>query len=187
MAMQLPVTKGKTDSSASAQAFVHKINNLKTQPSSYWIGISNTHLPAAVSWGLAIAITWYLAKFIWALVPMQQDFDWTVMPASTAAAKPVSGNKVNYRTIVAAHLFGDAGADAVLSKAIDAPETRLNLKLRGAVAAEDDALSHAIIADGNGKDNVYFLKETVPGGAKLHEVYPDRVILNRSGSLETRT
>ena len=69
--------------------------------------------------------------------------------------------------------------------AIDAPETQLNLQLRGTIAAGDETMAHAIIADGNGKDKVYFINDAVPGGAVLHEVYTDRVILNRAGILET--
>ncbi|MDP7042290.1 MAG: type II secretion system protein N, partial [Gammaproteobacteria bacterium] len=35
------------------------------------------------------------------------------------------------------------------------------------------------------QDEVYFIRDRVPGGALLHEVHPDRVILNRGGTLET--
>jgi len=37
---------------------------------------------------------------------------------------------------------------------------------------------------GTAVDKVYFIRDALPGGALLHEVYPDRVILNRAGSLE---
>jgi general secretion pathway protein C len=66
----------------------------------------------------------------------------------------------------------------------NAPETQLNLELRGAVAAADERFAHAIIADGSGTEKVYFLKDSVPGGAVLQRVQPDRVILNRGGVLE---
>ena len=167
--------------------FRHKINQLKAQPASHWINVANTQLPSAVTVLLAIGIAWYLARFIWVLVPIEQEFDWSVKPSYSGGSFRASSSSVavNFQTIVDAHLFGVAGAEPVQTAAIDAPETRLNLKLRGTLAAGDDSMAHAIIADGNGKDNVYFVNDSLPGGAVLHEVYPDRVILNRAGTLET--
>jgi general secretion pathway protein C len=83
-------------------------------------------------------------------------------------------------------LFGQAKSDGDTSASAqaNAPETNLNLKLRGAIAAEDSKYAHAIIADGSGPEKVYFLKDMVPGGATLQSVQTDRVILNRGGVLE---
>jgi general secretion pathway protein C len=52
------------------------------------------------------------------------------------------------------------------------------------VASADAGEAHAIIADGSGKDQVYFLRDPIPGGATLQQVRVDRVILNRRGTLE---
>jgi general secretion pathway protein C len=96
-------------------------------------------------------------------------------------------NGQNYQTIVDSHLFGTAGAESapiVAEETDDAPDTRLNLKLRATVSAEDQAIAHAIITDGSGKENVFFVRDSIPGGATLHRVHPDRVILNRGGVLE---
>jgi general secretion pathway protein C len=167
--------------------FIHKINELRTQPPTFWIELANTRLPGALCALLILAIALYLAKFVWVLVPLQSSFDWSVKPAANNSALPLNSDstQVNYRTIVSAHIFGEAGAQPVLTKAVDAPDTRLNLKLRGTIAAGDDKFAHAIIGDGKGKNEVYFIKDSVPGGAVLHAVYPDRVILNRAGTLET--
>jgi general secretion pathway protein C len=167
--------------------FQHKINDLKSRPAGYWIALANNRLPAMVSLLLVVLIAWYLAKLVWVLVPAETNFDWSARPAfsSSAAGSGDASVAVDFNAVVSAHLFGNAGAEPVVNQqAIDAPETRLNLKLRGTIAAGDENFAHAIIADGNGKDNVYFIKDTVPGGAVLHEVYPDRVILNRAGTLE---
>ncbi len=53
------------------------------------------------------------------------------------------------------------------------------------MAATDNEVAHAIISDGSGNEKVYFLKSSIPGGATLHRVHADRVILNRGGVLET--
>ena len=66
----------------------------------------------------------------------------------------------------------------------DAPDTRLNLKLRATVSAEDQEFAHAIVADSAGKEKVYFIRDSIPGGATLHKVQTDRIILNRGGVLE---
>lgn len=167
----------------------HKIIQLKLQPTSHWVNATNTHFPPAVSVLLAVAIAWYVARLFWVLVPVEQDFDWSVQPALSSGPSRASPGAatVNFQTIVDAHLFGEAGAEPppIADPTIDAPDTRLNLKLRGTFAAGDESISHAIIADGSGKDAVFFIKDSLPGGAVLHEVYPDRVILNRAGTLET--
>jgi len=164
--------------------FKHKINSFRSLPSSQWAALANDRLPQVASAILVIAIAWSLARFVWAMIPLQQEFDWST-PASVVADGPVSSQPLpDFSVIIGAHLFGEADAEPEPT-AIDAPETRLNLKLRGTIAAGSEEFAHAIIADGNGKDQVFFIDDTVPGGAALHEVYPDKVILNRAGTLET--
>jgi general secretion pathway protein C len=167
--------------------FIHKLSGLRTLPASYWIDAANTRLPGILSGLLILGIAWYLAHFVWTLVPLERDFDWSVRPSGNGSSGSANntGPQVNYRTIVSAHIFGEAGTAPVLTKAVDAPDTRLNLKLRGTIAAGDEKYAHAIIGDGKGKNEVYFVKDAVPGGAVLYEVYTDRVILNRAGTLET--
>jgi general secretion pathway protein C len=165
---------------------VHKINLARAQPVSYWLNSANQHLPAVSSILLVITIAWYMSRLLWVLLPQQDEFDWGIKaPASGSASGQLAGNsRTDFEAITSAHLFGVPGAEPVITT-VDAPETRLDLKLRGAVAADDPAMAHAIIADGKGKDSVYFIKDKVPGGALLHEVHADRVILNRAGALET--
>jgi general secretion pathway protein C len=169
---------------------VHKISALRTRPPTYWLNAANQKLPVWTSGLLVIAIAWYSARLVWALVPQNSDFDWTVQPepAANAMQAAAGSGEVNFGKIAAANLFGVAGAEPTepVNTTEDAPETRLNLKLRGTVAADDPDFAHAIISDGgkNG-EKVYFLKDKLPGGATLHEVHPDKIILNRSGTLET--
>ncbi|MGI9307803.1 MAG: type II secretion system protein GspC [Gammaproteobacteria bacterium] len=142
------------------------------------------HLPGITSVVLVLCIAYYLAKLIWLLVPGGST-DELLIAADAATSGGRGATSIDYDAIVNAHVFGESTGEAPPPKAvIDAPETRLNLKLRGAIAAEDESVAHAIIAEGNGKETVYFLQDAVPGGAKLHEVQADRVILNRGGVLE---
>jgi general secretion pathway protein C len=167
---------------------VQKINFAKNQSGTYWFNQANQHLPGITSVALVVLIAWYLAQIIWLFVPAQRDFDWSVTGPAGGSSSTLSTsmtNNVNFAQIADAHLFGIAGAEPAMQITQDAPETQLNLKLHGTVAADDPKVAHAIIADGKGSGNVYFLEDTLPGGAVLHQVHADRVILNRSGVLET--
>ena len=86
------------------------------------------------------------------------------------------------------HLFGTKpAAPPRTSRPAPAamPETRLQLILRGVFASDDPALAGAIVAERSGKEAFYNVGDTLPGGAVLKEVYPDRIVLQRSGRLET--
>ena len=157
---------------------VHKINGLRARPAAYWVTAANQNLPGWSSWLLVVAIAWYSARLIWAVMPQQDEFDWSVRGAPTSGPTAAVSNSsaVDYSRIAAAHLFGVAGANPVVSQTVDAPETRLDLKLRGTVAADDSSMAHAIIADGRGNDDVPDLfachgskmKRPCTNGARVH-------------------
>ncbi|MCC5795592.1 MAG: type II secretion system protein GspC [Chromatiales bacterium] len=145
--------------------------------------------PFWVSLLMVLLIGWYAARLAWLAWP-QPDPVWIPPPPLTGSARQPA-TSVDPQRIVSARLFGEASAApepaaaAVVEDDIDdAPDTRLNLRLRGAVMADDSRFAHAIIADASGVERVYFLEDSIPGGARLHRVQLDRVILNRNGSLE---
>ncbi|HSF77150.1 MAG TPA: type II secretion system protein N, partial [Steroidobacteraceae bacterium] len=89
----------------------------------------------------------------------------------------------NLAGIVNAHLFGtalQAGVDAA-----SAPATNLRLVLAGTLAGADPGQGWAIIGDTAQNARVYATGTTLPGGARLKEVYADRAILERNGRLES--
>lgn len=150
-------------------------------------GRINESAPFWVSLLLVLLIAWYIARLVWAAWPAAEP-QWIPPPVVMASGQPANASFDPGR-IVAAHLFGVAGADAELppledDNAIDAPDTRLNLRLRGTVMADESRLAHAIIADANGTEKVYFIDDNIPGGARLQRVQLDRVVLNRNGTLE---
>jgi general secretion pathway protein C len=144
-------------------------------------------VPFWLSLVLVVAIGYYGARLVWLLVPGPEPAPWTPPPFSGMPGTG-AGDSSAYASISAAHLFGEVDADTgepLVNETQDAPETQLNLSLRGAVAAADERYAHAIIADGSGVEKVYFMRDPVPGGAVLHRVQADRVILSRGGVLES--
>lgn len=148
---------------------------------------ASNHVPFWMSLTLVILIGYYLAKILWLLYPVADEAPWLPPPAppATRNSSPAPGGQT-YQSIVDAHLFGIAGADdqPAVEETDDAPDTRLNLKLRATVSSDDQTIAHAIIADGAGNEQVFFVRDSIPGGATLHRVHLDRVILNRGGVLE---
>lgn len=93
---------------------------------------------------------------------------------------------VRLRTISDLHLFGVASKQKPVQQApIEAKKTHLKLTLRGVFAADNPEQAMAIIANARGKEKVYRKGETIFSGVKLYAVYPDKVILERSGNFES--
>ena len=88
------------------------------------------------------------------------------------------------RNIAQLHLMGKPAPASSSKQVANAPETTLNLKLLG-VLAGDKEYGYAIISSGGNKVKHYGLGDDVPGGATLHAVYSDRVILERDIRMET--
>jgi len=147
---------------------------------------ANEHLPVIVSTMAVILIGYYVARIFWTLYPAGPSAPW--QPPQVA---PQTGQKTttpaSYATITAAHLFGEVSQEPPPvsgDAALTAPDTSLALQLRGAVAADNPRLAHAIIADGSGNEQVYFVNSTLPGGATVQQIQADRVVLARAGQLE---
>jgi general secretion pathway protein C len=147
---------------------------------------ANEHLPLATSVVAVILIGYYLARLFWLLYPAGPRAPWQPPQQLPQMGQSTPG-AADYATITAAHLFGEVSNEppAVTGDAaLTAPDTSLSLQLRGAIAADDPRFAHAIIADGSGNEQVYFVNSTLPGGATVQQIQADRVILARAGQLE---
>jgi general secretion pathway protein C len=91
---------------------------------------------------------------------------------------------VDIQSILAAHIMGVATPDPAADDGT-APPTSANLVLAGTIATSDPKRGVAIVSDG-GPSKVYAVGDDI-GGAALHSVYLDHVILDRGGALETLT
>ena len=103
---------------------------------------------------------------------------WGPLGATTVPAGEVPANLIS--GIVAAHLFGAArSADA------DVPQTAVQLVLTGVLALPDPKRGLAVLGPNAGAAKLYQVGSAVPGGVSLHAVYPDRVLLDRGGVIES--
>ena len=156
------------------------------------LAAANERLPKWVALLLVVAIAWQLARIAWMLVPADPVGDPVEnRPAGARAGAAAAAGGADVQSIAAAHLFGRADPAAAAAAPPppremheDLAETRLNLSLRGTIAANGGNRSLAIISAQGRDEKVYAVDDTVVSGTTLHAVYPDRVILNTGGALE---
>ena len=162
----------------------------KERPIGQWLSASNRVLPQAATAVLVIGIAYQAARLTWLLVP-GAEFDTpppALPPPSTNSA--TAGRSLDLTPVIDAHLFGEPDATpppVVVMTTVDAPDTSLSLQLTGVLSSDDSSTGWAIIAPSRGDGKAYYVGDAIEntGGASLHAVYGDRVILNRAGRLET--
>jgi general secretion pathway protein C len=94
-----------------------------------------------------------------------------------------SGNpQLLLASVINAHLFGAS----VSLNGTDAPPTTMPLVLTGVIAVTGHPERGQAIIGANATDaRLYSVGAALSGGAHLHAVYDDRVLLERNGALET--
>lgn len=130
---------------------------------------------------LTLLLSWQLAELTWMVVAPEPLI---LKAPSKQASSQVSDGALGTAQY---HLFGEAGEQPVevVTKEVDAPDTRLKLELLGATKASRDEASSAIIAPKGGEGEFYRVGDVVQGRTRLAGVYDDKVILDTNGKLET--
>ena len=107
--------------------------------------------------------------------------------AATPAVRATPGptRALDLAAITNAHLFG--AAPAPKQDGANAPQTSIPLVLTGTIAGNDPRSGLAILGQTAQTAQVHAVGDSVPGGAKLHSVYSDRVVIDRDGQLESLT
>jgi general secretion pathway protein C len=145
-----------------------------------WLSRLQGNGPRLISLALAALIAVELVRIAVSLLngnPVKSP-----QPALANVAQHPQHAALDIQSVVSAHLFGVA-ADSSAQDPANAPQSTANLVLGGTIATQDPKRGVAIISDG-GPAKVYSVGDSV-GGASLHSVYLDRVILDRGGALET--
>jgi general secretion pathway protein C len=149
-----------------------------------WRELSLVHGPRVATWVLALALGVQAALIVTDLTGGKP------LPGSDAPPPPPApaARHVNVAMIANSHLFGNAAPQAKpQGDAADAQPTTIPLVLTGVIAADKPENGLAILGESAANAKVVAVGQPVPGGAKLHSVFPDKVILDRNGTLESLT
>jgi general secretion pathway protein C len=140
-------------------------------------------LPKMAAAGLVVLIAWALANLTWRVLTPAPDMQAQV-PLQAPALIDAPEQRPDYAAQIASlHIFGQVPPEQPV-QLLKAPETHLNLALRGVYATGDDQ-ALAIIASGGRNEKFYRLGDTIAGGPTLKAVYGDRVILQNNLRPET--
>ncbi|MBU2478975.1 MAG: hypothetical protein KKA36_07775, partial [Gammaproteobacteria bacterium] len=138
---------------------------------------------------LGVWLLYRMAVLVWQVVPEPELAEMPATVTDIAAPAPSSAKpRQDVANLVNWHLFGAPNTSEPApntSGPIDAPDTRLNLVLRGVLSSDEPDGARAIIAEPNGNENFFRVGSALPGGAELKEIYADRIILMRAGRHET--
>ncbi len=145
-----------------------------------WRALALTHGPRLATWTLALALGVQAAFIVTDLAGS------TKVPGAARAGAPqmpLRSRSVNVAAITNARLFG-FDPPKQDSDPEHARPSSIPLVLTGIIAASDPRNGLAILGPSPAAAKVYAVGDNVPGGAKLHSVMNDRVMLDRNGSLE---
>jgi len=157
--------------------FVDRIVAPMRRPGTAGRGGINAAAPTLVTLVLVLVIAAQLAALLWRALGSGDETELPPAPVDVNVAQAV-----DLPAIVNAHLFGVAQNSGDPS---DAPATSANLALAGTLAGADPSTGWAIIGATGQSARVYATGSALPGGTKLVAVYPDRVIIDRSGARES--
>lgn len=145
---------------------------------------TNQRLAIIVSLLLIVACTYLLVRVTWMIfLPAEESS--LAISNQTHRVVANQDRQENFRKLSAANLFGESDK-AVVQTARKAPETKLNLTLRGVLAATPNELASAIIAQGKaGREDIYSIGDKMSDGVLIKEIHPTYVVLERNGQLET--
>jgi general secretion pathway protein C len=145
-----------------------------------WLSRLQGDGPRLISWILAVLIAVELARIAVSLLgggPVRSP-----QAAVSNLPPPARHAGLDIQSVVSAHLFGVATVEPAAQDPANAPESTANLVLTGTIATQNPKRGVAIISEG-GPSKVYSVGDNI-GGASLHSVYLDHVILDRGGALE---
>ncbi|MFQ2044257.1 GspC family type II secretion system variant ExeC [Aeromonas veronii] len=146
-----------------------------------------TRVTQLVFLALLIMLAQQSAALTWRLLTLASPQISQPWQPSAVAVNGQSNPRLELGEVSRLALFGKAitKAQAKAAVAANAPRTQLNAQLNGVLASSDPAKSIAIIAM-SGIQNSYGVGDMIDGTqARIRQVYPDRVIIERDGRDET--
>lgn len=152
--------------------------------------LGDKRLRLAVLLLVLAALAHQVSLVVWQLVPSQQQE--AMMPVAFDARGTDAGgvdSGINFQQQASAigrvNLFGKDEVQAAGPVDVEeAPETKLNYKLRGTYFSPDDRLSVAIIEVKPNQSRHYIVDEELDDNITLTRIEEDYVLLNRYGKIE---
>ncbi|HEY0340548.1 MAG TPA: type II secretion system protein GspC [Steroidobacteraceae bacterium] len=145
-----------------------------------WRTLLLAHGPRIATWTLAVLLAVQAAVILTGLGGASR--------APATGANPIVAiprHSVDIAAIDNAHLFGTAAVAQSAGDPRNAPQSTIPLVLTGIISAEDPQTGLAILGQTAATSKVFAVGDNLPGSAKLHSVYSDRVVIDRGGRLET--
>lgn len=135
-------------------------------------------LPRTLNIGMLLLLTASLAQWTWLFAKPSTPPLIMAPPTPTA---PV--NTFSLQPLLAAHLFGQASQELSDGRLDNLPLSSLNLVLNGVIASVNGG--YALISANGQAQESFAVGQSITGGAVLQAVYPDRVVIQRNGALES--
>jgi len=127
-----------------------------------------------------------IAGLTWQMMAPQAEQQVETVGHTNKRPTPTMSANALAQQVASKHLFGKA--NSVNGRPVNAPETKLNLKLSGVIASTSVDGAVALIAPGkSAREKAYKVGDNLPGGAILKEISGDRVLLEYRGRMETLT
>ena len=139
---------------------------------------------------LVLAVLAYqISVAFWNLVPIEGQLQSSITPVPVVEPTDANGNGTDYKQqaniITRSNLFGKAEVKAAPKpEPKDAPETKLNYKLRGIYFSTDARLSSAIVEVKPNKSQHYLVDDELDDNIFLTGIEADHILISRYGKIE---
>ncbi len=135
-------------------------------------------LPGVLNGGILLLLAASLAQWTWLVV--KPPLPPLVLAPPTPSPQQ---NTFSLQPLLAAHLFGQVSQELRGGRLENLPISSLNLVLTGVIASASGG--YALISVNGQTQEPFGVGQTVTGNAVLQAVYPDRVVIQRNGVLES--
>ena len=135
-------------------------------------------LPGVLNGSVLLLLTASLAQWTWLVV--KPPLPPLVLAPPTSSLQQ---NTFSLQPLLAAHLFGQVSQELRGGRLENLPISSLNLVLTGVIASASGG--YALISVNGQSQEPFSVGQAVTGNAVLQAVYPDRVVIQRNGVLES--
>lgn len=137
---------------------------------------------SGISLLLVMVVAFQAAHLTWQLLPVPS----LPVPPAVSPSAVADTTQANPQLLSGWHLFGEISIENPPPvTVVEAPETRLDLRLVGILHSDNKSNARAIIGQRGEAEQVYSLGDPIAPGVSLHGVERNRVILSRAGRLES--